>query len=277
MGILNVLRVFILVKRLGQRFKQVYHYGPNDTRYQELTLSQWYQTALGQELIEAERALISRAIAGRFGASMVQLDSGFHDILFEQRLFGSGIIVSQLENRAHCPVVCAKPEDLPFEPESLDMLLMHHSLDLCENPYQAVREGALALKPGGLLIVLGFNPFSLWGLRSMIQSRASGYGVWNSRFIRSGRVADWMQLLNFELERHEKHIFLPPVNRPAWLKGLALGENIQRKLLPFTGAVYLLVGYKQVFGKIHTNSKRQRRNFMEPAVSVTSTISDPSR
>ncbi|MFT5008506.1 MAG: SAM-dependent methyltransferase, partial [Granulosicoccus sp.] len=269
--------MLILVKRLGQGFKQVYRHGPNDTRYQEFILSQWYQSALGQELIEVERALISRAISGRFGASMVQLDSGFHEILFEQRLFGSGIIVSQLENRAHCPVVCAKPEDLPFEPESLDMLLMHHTLDLCENPYQAVREGALALKPGGLLIVLGFNPLSLWGLRSMIQSRPSGYGVWNSRFIRSGRVADWMQLLNFELERQEKHLFSPPMNRPGWLKSLALGEQIQRKLLPFTGGVYLLVGYKQVFGKIHTSPQRQRRSFMDSSVTARSTIRERSQ
>jgi len=152
------------------------------------------------------------------------------------------------------------------------MLLMHHTLDICENPYQAVREGAIALKPGGLLIVLGFNPFSFWGFRSMLQARREGSGIWNSRFIRSGRVEDWMHLLDFELERHEKHIFIPPFNRPNWVRKLDLGNKIQSKMLPFTGGVYLLVGYKQVLGKIHLNAKRHKRNFLEPVVTAGSTI-----
>ena len=257
-----------MVKRLGQRFKQVYRQGPLNIRAQEAALSKWYRTELGQELIDTERYLISRAISGRFGASMAQLDSGYHEALFERRLFGSGVLVSQLENRAPCPVVCAEPENLPFEPESLDMVLMHHTLDTCENPYQAVREGAIALKPGGLLIVIGFNPFSLWGLRSMVQNRRNSVGVWNSRFIRSGRVEDWMHVLDFELERHEKHLYTPPFNRPSWLKKVKFGQQLQRTVLPFTGGVYLLVGYKRVFGKIAQNDKRQRRGLLDPVVSM---------
>jgi SAM-dependent methyltransferase len=261
-----------VVKRLGQRFKQVYRQGPVDTRAQEAELSNWYRTALGQELISQERELISRAISGRFGTSMAQLDSGYHEALFEKRLFGSGIIVSQLENRALCPVVCAKPESLPFEPESLDMLVMHHTLDICENPYQAVREAAIALKSGGLLIVVGFNPYSLWGLRSVIQSRKQGIGIWNSRFIRSGRVEDWMHLLDFELERHEKHGFIPPYRRMSWMKKFNFFQRIQQRIFPFTGSVYLLVGYKRVFGKANPADKKQRMGFLNSVVTVNSKI-----
>ena len=257
-----------MVKRLGQRFKQLYRYGPSNPRQQEALLSQWYRSPLGLELIHYERELVARAISGRFAASMVQLDSGFHEALFEKRLFGSGLLVSQLENRAHCPVICAQPEALPFQPESLDMLLMHHTLDICENPYQAVREGAIALKPGGLMIILGFNPYSLWGVRSMLQGSKNGLGVWNSRFIRAGRVEDWMNLLDFDVERHEKHLFFPPLRRPAWLKRAAYGHRIQRRILPFTGGVYLLVGYKQIVGKLPLGERRHPLGFLEPVVHV---------
>lgn len=261
-----------MVKRLGQRFKQVYRQGPTDTWSQEAALSDWYKTPIGQQLLQEERGLISRAISGRFGSMMVQLDSGAHEPLFEKRLFGAGTLVSQLENRALCPVVCAKPENLPFEPESVDMLLMHHTLDICENPYQVVREGAIALKPGGLLIVLGFNPFSAWGMRAMLQGRGEGAGIWHSRFLRSGRVEDWMHLLDFELERHEKHVYLPPYRRPSWLQRISLGSRAQERFFPFSGAVYLLVGYKQVFGKIPSPEKRIRRGFLEPVVSINSKV-----
>lgn len=264
-----------MVKRLSQRFKQVYRKGPKDTRAQEAELSEWYKTPLGEELIQQEKAVVARAISGRFASNIVQLDSGYHEALFEKRLFGSGVIVSQLENRALCPVICASAESLPFEPESLDMLLMHHTLDLCSNPYQAVREGAIALKPGGLMIVIGFNPFSFWGLRSLFYASRSGSNVWNSRFIRSGRVEDWMHLLDFELERHEKHIFLPPVNRPFWLKKLRLCEKYIRRFFPLGGAVYVLVGYKQVLGKLPPGVRKSKSSFLETALGVGSSQRQP--
>jgi SAM-dependent methyltransferase len=260
-----------LVKRLKRRFKQVYRKGPSDAAKQEQALSDWYKTRLGESLICAEKDLVSRAISGRFGSVMVQLDSGYHNALFEKRLFGSGIIVSELENRALCPVVQAEPENLPFEPESVDMVLMHHTLDICEDPYQAVREGAIALKPGGLLIVLGFNPYSSWGVRALMQGRQGKASIWNSRFIRSGRVEDWMHLLNFELERHERHVFTPPFMRPKWLSQNRFLSKLQQSVLPFSGSVYLLVGYKQVLGKISPTHVHKKKSFLDTSIGNQST------
>jgi len=260
-----------LVKRLKQRFKQVYRQGPVDAELQEQAMAEWYRSDLGNHLLSVERDLVTRAISGRFGSIIAQLDSGFHEALFEKRLFGSGIIVSQLENRALNPVVLAEPEQLPFEPESLDMVLMHHTLDICNDPYQVVRESAIALRPGGLLIVLGFNPFSLWGLRALVQGRSGNAGVWSSRFIRSGRVEDWMHLLDFELERHERHHFVPPYNEPPWLAKMNVLTPLQRNVLMFSGAVYLLVGYKQVAGRIHSLSRNQKMSFLDTSVSGRTT------
>ena len=243
--------------QIGQRFKHLLRAGPPHVASQEVALSNWYRSALGQRLIETERELVSRGLAGRFGSHLLQLDSGLHEPLFEQRLFGCGTIVSQLDNRAPCPVVRADAEALPFEPESIDALVMHHTLDQCDNPYQAVREAAQVLRPGGLLVIVGFNPFSAWGARAML-SRAQS-GVWRSRFIRSGRVADWMQLLDFEMERQEKHLFIPPYRRPEWLGRSGFLSRVQRRLLPVSGAVYLLVGCKQVAGRINGRPRWRAR------------------
>lgn len=219
----------------------------------------WYQTAVGETLVATERTLVAKALAGRFGAHMIQLDTGLYEPLFERRLYGCGALVTQLDNKAACPVVRSDPEALPFEPESIDAVLMHHTLDQCENPYQAVREAAMVLKPGGLLVIIGFNPFSLWGVRSALSR--STRGVWKSRFIRSGRVADWMQLLNFELERHEKHYYSLPYRQPDWTRYLGFLGRAQRFMMPATGAVYLLVGCKQVAGRINS-----RARFRAPSV-----------
>lgn len=234
---------------------------PPDVSVQEAALSVWYRGAMGQRLIETERQLVSRALSGRFGAHLIQLDTGLHEPLFEQRLFGCGTVVSRLDNRALSPVVLSDAEALPFEPESIDAVVMHHTLDQCENPYQALREAALVLKPGGLLVIIGFNPFSTWGMRNLISRARSG--VWKSRFIRSGRVADWMQVLDFALERHEKHVYAPPFNRPQWMTRLRFLSHVQRFMLPSSGADYLLVGTKQVAGRINGRARWRARPFLE--------------
>lgn len=221
----------------------------------------WYRSEMGQRLIEEERRLVSRALSGRFGTHLIQLDTGYHEPIFEQRLFGCGTVVSQLDNRALCPVVRSDAEALPFEPESIDAVVMHHTLDQCENPYQALREAALALRPGGLLIIIGFNPFSTWGVRNLLAQAKSG--VWRSRFIRSGRVADWMQVLDFELERHEKHVFSPPFNRPQWMTRFRFIGRLQRLVLPSSGSDYLLVGCKQVAGRINGRARWRARPLLE--------------
>jgi SAM-dependent methyltransferase len=212
-------------------------------------------------LIGVERKLVSRALSGRFGTHLVQLDSGLHAPLFEPRLYGCGLLMTQSDNRALCPTVRGDAEALPFETESLDALIMHHTLDQCDNPYQAVREAAQALRPGGILVIVGFNPYSSWGLRALFNR--SKTGVWRSRFISSSRVADWMQLLNFELERSEKHGFMSPFSRPAWLSRLRFLGRIQQALFPVTGSVYLLVGCKQIPGRINGRARWRAKPILE--------------
>lgn len=250
-----------MAKRIGFRFKQWLRAGPPSVAVQESALHDWYNTPMGSRLIEVERQLVARALAGRFGTHMVQLDSGYHRPLFEPRLYGCGVLMTQLDNRAPCPSVRGDAEALPFEPESLDALIMHHTLDQCDNPYQAVREAAQTLRPGGILVIVGFNPFSTWGLRALF-SRARA-GLWRSRFISSNRVSDWMQLLNFELERSEKHGFMSPFSRPAWLSKLRFFGRLQKSLLPVTGSVYLLVGCKQVPGRINGRARWRAKPILE--------------
>lgn len=227
----------------------------------EAILSRWYRTELGERLIERERTLIKQAISGRFGSSFAQMDSGYHEALFERRLFGTGFLVSPSENRAHCPVVCADFERLPFEPGSLDMVLMHHTLDICQDPYQSLRESAIALKPGGLLIVIGFNPISAWGMRHLLSKHSHKL---TARLIQSARVEDWMHLLGFEIEQSQKGAHIAPYGQ---IMKSSLFERFQKKVIPWSGAVYSLVGYKQVPGRISSQTDLNRQGFLAKPVS----------
>ncbi len=61
-----------------------------------------------------------------------------------------------------------QPETLPFESESIDLVLLPHTLELAERSSRkcALRETARVLIPGGRVILTGFNLASLWGTKS---------------------------------------------------------------------------------------------------------------
>ena len=56
-------------------------------------------------------------------------------------------------------------EAMPFESESIDLVVMPHALEVSEDPHALLREVYRILIPGGRVILTGFNLMSLWGLR----------------------------------------------------------------------------------------------------------------
>ena len=58
--------------------------------------------------------------------------------------------------------------DLPFEAQSVDLIVMPHTLEFTRDPHRLLREAERVLMPEGQLIILGFNSLSLWGARQSV-------------------------------------------------------------------------------------------------------------
>lgn len=61
-------------------------------------------------------------------------------------------------------VVCDLRE-LPFAANSIDLAVLPQRHEFHDNPHQILREVERILIPDGQLVITGFNPLSLWGLR----------------------------------------------------------------------------------------------------------------
>ena len=99
---------------------------------------------------------------------------------------------------------------LPFANQSLDLIVLPHTLEMTRDPHQALREVERVLMPEGRVVIVGFNPTSLWGLRQRLGHVRRGLGLGRGKplflpsegeFIGYWRLRDWLRLLSFEVER----------------------------------------------------------------------------
>ncbi|MDP3122983.1 MAG: methyltransferase domain-containing protein, partial [Thiobacillus sp.] len=153
--------------------------------------TEWFETPLGQHLLFREQRYFDNAVSDVFGFNAVQVGLPHLDYLRNSRI----------PLRVNCAVeapagVRADPMFLPFESQSLDLLLLPHVLEFSSNPHQVLREAERVLRPEGRLVLAGFNPRSLWGLARVMQGGERGY-PWNGNFLNISRVKDWMALLGF--------------------------------------------------------------------------------
>ncbi len=143
-------------------------------------------------------------------------------------------------------VICDLRE-LPFAANSIDLVVMPHVLEFHGDPHQILREVERILIPDGQLVITGFNPLSLWGLRRKLPKCPDAFPL-NGNYISVLRLKDWLQLLNFEVDRGNFGCYASPCHQERWLRRMHFLEAAGDRWWSFAGGVYLLRAIKRVRG-----------------------------
>jgi SAM-dependent methyltransferase len=240
-----------------------------------IELGAWLQGAPGRVLLHWEQACLERAVSDVFGYHALQLGLPEMDGLRANRMPHRWVASDTL---SAAQVLDMPPPDddaistvpsqvsvalrcdfdaLPFPDCSLDLVLLPHALELARNPHQLLREVERVLRPEGRIIIIGFNPASLWGLRQRLgrAQRAVGWARRRPLFLpRAGeflnywRLRDWLRLLSFELEAGRFGCYRPPYASQRWLERSQWMEHMGERWWPVLGAAYFLVAVKRVRG-----------------------------
>ncbi|MBU3694184.1 MAG: class I SAM-dependent methyltransferase [Rhodocyclaceae bacterium] len=216
----------------------------------------WWRTPLGAHLLAQEQDLLDPVVQDVFGYHAVQLGMPAVDLLRESRIQRRGIIAVEAGD------VRARPDQLPLADRSVDLLLLPHVLEFAGNPHAVLREADRVLMPEGRLIILGFNPFSLWGVRHF----AGGGYPWAGRFIPVPRLHDWLQLLDLETRGGRYTAYAPPLRSPAARARWAFMEKAGDRWWPMAGGVYMLQAVKRVRGLRVLQAQPARRTVARPVL-----------
>lgn len=227
-----------------------------------ITMHDWLGSSIGRYIREWEEEHYRNLTADIFGFHAVQL--GFPSIraLSESRIKNRWLSNpswpdtprndNQPGSRNPAPLsvsILHRFEELPFASQSIDLVILPHVLEFAESPHQILREVERVLIPEGKLIISGFNPASLWGIRQAFGRITGAHFLPEyAEFISLPRIKDWLKLLDLETNRGHFGCYMPPCKTPKWQTRLSFMEKTGERWWPYFGAIYMVEAIKRVRG-----------------------------
>jgi SAM-dependent methyltransferase len=243
-------------------------------------LSQFLRSPQGRYVLDWEQQHLDRAVADIFGYHALQLGLPEVDALRENRMPLRFCAADRLHDdapdgeaadgapRAHCQLtVLNRYEELPFATHSIDLVVMPHILEFASEPHQVLREVDRVLVPEGHVVITGFNPLSLWGMRQFLTRLGMDpYLPREGQFISLPRIKDWLKLLSFEVNRGRFGCYLPWVCSDRWLQRWRFMDRAGDRWWPVLGSIYMVTAVKRVRGMRIIGPVRKRPELLRPAL-----------
>ncbi|MBC7490198.1 MAG: class I SAM-dependent methyltransferase [Glaciimonas sp.] len=240
-----------------------------------IALGPWLRTPIGRYMLEWEQAHLDAMTADIFGFNAMQIGLPEIDALQANRMLhkwlasdgkladgltgGVGLtpmldVDLQKQDLPLPPdrsriIIAHDCAELPFASQSLDLVVLPHVLEFAAEPHQVLREVERVLIPEGQVIICGFNPASLWGIRQSTGHLSGAHFLpQNAEFISLLRLKDWLKLLNMEVNRGRFGCYAPPCSTAKWLYRFSFMEKAGNRWWPYFGAAYIIQAIKRVKG-----------------------------
>ncbi len=228
-----------------------------------IALSKWLETAPGRYVLAWEQEQFDVLVADIFGFNAVQIGLLELPALRSNRMpfvFAAGELLDrpavECDHRPGEPPavrmaaqVRVRLEELPFASQSIDLLVLPHALEFADDPHRVLREVERVLIPEGQVVISGFNPMSLWGLRQVVgRSFDAPFLPLEGQFLALPRLKDWLKLLGFEVHRGHFGCYRPPFSADRWQARFGFMERAGERWWSFCGAIYMVHAIKRVQG-----------------------------
>jgi len=243
-----------------------------DPESRRRALADWLDGDLGARVLAEEHALVDAKLPDLYGFHLLQIGVSDRVRLYDNSMIrhrftlGNGTGAALTSAHAH-------PEQLPIEADSVDVAILHHALEFSAQPHLVLREAARIVVPHGHLLIVGFNPWSLFGARALL-SRRFAHPVWSGATLGARRVKDWLTLLDFAVEDVQYRLHAPPVDHAPTLARLAAIDRVAARWSLPCGALYLIHARKQVSP---LTPVKPLRRFVRPRLATVPLVTPSTR
>jgi SAM-dependent methyltransferase len=206
-------------------------------------LEAWLAGPLGSILIEQERAIVADSLECSFGLHCLQVGAwgDAETFLSRARTRRAALVANRPMPGA---ALIAEPSALSLQADSVDVMLLPHTLEFAPDPHEVLREAARVLTGEGELVVIGFEPLGSWSLRNSFTPGGCPPGI--GRTISAMQLADWLKLVGFEVGPVQRYLYAPPLASLRTARARGFLEQIGRRAWPRFSGAYLVHARKRV-------------------------------
>lgn len=154
----------------------------------------------------------------------------------------TSIQTNSTDTSASFPALVACTEALPFATEQFDLILLPHTLEASEWPHYALQEANRILRPEGRLVISGFNPLRIWGVRPGPHELNWGPSIGPLR------IRNWLHTLGYEVKHLRTGCCPPGFQRINWIRHVQWMDHFVTSRWCLWGGIYFLVATKHVHG-----------------------------
>ncbi|MGH8584367.1 MAG: methyltransferase type 11 [Gammaproteobacteria bacterium] len=211
----------------------------------------WLSGPTGAALLKAERTLVGGLLFNLFGFHILQVGTYGAGALLNASRIAHRIILAAGEPAATGHDAICTAGALPVRSRGLDVVLLPHILEREQDPEAVLFEAERTLVGEGHLVIIGVNPWSLWGLNALHDRSGR-------RLLSRSRVEYWLRRLDLEILLSQCFYYQLPwrVERGAgerdWL------ERCGRRMWPACGGLYVIVARKRLVTLIPIPEPRRR-------------------
>ena len=237
--------------------------------YRQSAMDLWYRKMPGSALVDMEREQLEGLLSHIFGDHLLQIGGPSDMSLVSASPIGHKLSLGlQSAAPSNVSFIQANFLEFPIMPNSMDVVVLAHLLEFIEDPQAVLQEIHHALVPNGQLIVVGFNPWSLWNVLRLKKNKCEC--PWDGKFWSPAQVKRWLRAMGYSIVTSKTLCFRPPMSDYQWYKRLLYLEAVGQLCAPGCGAVYLIAAQKKVVGmtplKVNGWSKKYAVNngYVEP-------------
>ncbi len=228
-------------------------------------LERWYRTPVGSYLRQQEQRIVSQLLTVANGLRVLQL--GGSDRLPLPSVQSNVQCIHALPAGGTVADLHTRFELLPFATDSIDRLVLCHVLEFADQPHQTLREAHRVLAPRGELLVLGFNPWSLFGLRAAAARCYRGVLWGRLRPLGRQRLRDWLHLLGMSTGTVRHSFCVPPWGSGTVHRSLRRIDGFATRHNWWLGGVYVLHARKNVVS-ITPDTLRWKQRVAKPVMGL---------
>lgn len=215
-------------------------------------------------MLSWEQPVLDKAVEDIFGYHALQFGLSGIQALSNNRMANRWLVldrVTPVKSSDELAIETLQPnlytrfDALPFPDQSIDLVILPHTLDLSADPHATLREVVRVLVPEGKVIITGINPTSLWGLLQRRINFSRRFGD-KAQFLPLGegsligywRLRDWLRLLDLTISSGSFGCYRPAFKKQKWLDKAKWMEAAGDRWWPILGATYQITATKRIQG-----------------------------